>query len=617
MSWLRPGHPADTLLQGSTGENGFEEVDRAFVLVLLQRVRPTLPAAQLPVLALALALLSRAAGERQVCLPLDGLARQASDLHPEQCATLAQSDWRTLLLESGLCAQPPHTAPLVLDHADRLYLLRHFVQERQLAHDLLALCQGAPPELDPDEVRHALAAAFPVPGRQRAAAALALHSRLLLLTGGPGTGKTTTMSRILELLRRFWPSLAPPGAGSQPRIMLAAPTGKAAARMQQALAASPTLDCAPLAAPLTLHRLLGLRPDSERAAYTRERPLELDLLVVDEASMVDLSLMARLLEALPAGARLILLGDRDQLSSVEAGSVLADLCPEDDSLSPELAHLLESWCGMEQSLPRSSGGPALPTRDHRMHLDHSHRFAAESPIGRASTALRQGDGETLLQILDHENESGLSRRDLPGARELPGLLSGFLPAPGSLPADAEQLLALWESRQILCALNLGPLGVDAVNRFAAQHFFGERADLALGAGAPGMPLMVVGNAAERGLFNGDGGVFLLQDGQLLAAFREGHSVRLLPAALLPPWKPAWAITIHKSQGSEYARVLVLLPDQSRRVLCRELVYTALSRARESLQVLASRRTLLDAAATRLERSSGLRDALSAFAEPVR
>lgn len=750
MSWLRPGQPGETHLHALKAAGELSELDVVFALCLADRSRhitqntgadsapatghgqhtassgpshataaTTASGSSGPeaALALALALLSRASGERQVCLLLETLADQARELAPELAAGRSAAQWRELLETSPVCGTPEAPAPLVLDAADRLYLHRTLDLERRLARAVLPLCTPVPHRIATEDLQHALADLFPLPGRQRAAAALALENRLLLLTGGPGTGKTTTMVRILELFRRFWPLLAEPGMqddqpGRPLRVVLAAPTGKAAARMQQALdkaritdladsyggaagavpgeglgdtpgnrfgkarveAPCPFPDSAPetaastvtssdsspvssmdssmdsnsiarsasstvpgtvpgaapgpdtprtsacppmpagdtldLAPPQTLHRLLGLRPDTEQAARHAGRPLELDLLVVDEASMVDLALMVRLLEALPPHARLLLLGDRDQLASVEAGAVLADLCPDTDALPPALADRLERLCGPEPRLPRWPGTPDLPTRACRLHLDHSHRFSPDSPIGRATRALRDGDGTTLLAVLQQDPRGTLRLLDSPRPERIPELLRSFLPEPDSLPLDnAEALLTTWESRQILCALNQGSQGMETINRLAARHFCGHRWEDALHTGHPGMPLMILGNDSSRHLFNGDTGVFVAHGPTLEAVFRQGHTVRRLPAALLPRWQPAWAITVHKSQGSEYDEVLVLLPDSARRLLGRELLYTALSRARRQLTLCATPTAVLAAAAASLRRSGGLRDAL--------
>lgn len=670
MSWLRPGQPGDTQLQALKAAGELSELDVVFALCLAdvsRRMQRTTVAESETVhgpgpdtassgasgpdaaLALVLALLSRASGERQVCLQLETLAEQAAELAPELAAGRSAHQWRELLENSPVCGTPEAPAPLVLDAAGRLYLHRNLDLEQRLVRAVLPLCSPVPQRIKTEDLQHVLAELFPVPGRQRAAAALALENRLLLLTGGPGTGKTTTMVRILELFRRFWPLMT--GADPQPghprrplRVVLAAPTGKAAARMQQALdkardtvfgeapgqvpgdapGTAPGADTSrmtplpagtggeslDLAPPQTLHRLLGLRPDTEQAARHAGRPLDLDLLVVDEASMVDLALMTRLLEALPPHARLLLLGDRDQLASVEAGAVLADLCPDTEGLPPALAEHLETLCGPEPPLPRWTGSPDLPTRTCRMHLDHSHRFTPKSPIGRATRALRDGDGATLLAVLQEDPRGTLRHLDSPRPERIPELLRSFLPDPDSLPLDNDDaLLAVWESRQILCALNQGSQGMDTINRLAARRFCGHRWEDALHTGHPGMPLMILGNDTSRQLFNGDTGVFVSHGTTLEAVFRQGNTLRHLPAALLPRWQPAWAITVHKSQGSEYDEVLVLLPDTAHRLLGRELLYTALSRARKQLTLCATPATILAATATSLRRPGGLRDAL--------
>ena len=448
--------------------------------------------------------------------------------------------------------------PLVWD-ARRLYLRRYFEYERRVAADLLARI-ATPRQLEAhDEER--LAECFADPG-QRAAARIALTQRLALISGGPGTGKTHALARVIGLLQETNPQL---------RIALAAPTGKAAARMGEALAtAGVSVD----GGARTLHRLLGVRANGHGFHHERGRPLAVDVLVVDEASMIDLSLMAHLLDALPETARLILLGDRDQLAAVEAGAVFADLCD-----SARLAACV-----------------ALLTK--------SFRFGAESGIGQLAERLRAGDapGASVQLRADHGNDldwqpHGTSPSLIDAARE--GYREYRDGVAAGLPA--EELFARFNRFRVLCAHRQD---ATAVNRALTGESLRP---------AAGTPLMILRNDPLLRVFNGDIGSALADpaDGQLKCCFpgAPGNEWRWLPLTRLPAWEPAWAMTVHKSQGSEFERVMLALPNAISPVVTRELVYTGITRAKRTVTLRADEAVLRAAIESRAERMSGLRDRL--------
>ncbi|MCX8017289.1 MAG: exodeoxyribonuclease V subunit alpha [Rhodocyclaceae bacterium] len=450
--------------------------------------------------------------------------------------------------------------PLVWD-GRRLFLRRYWDYERRVAADLRARAQQATPL--PASTAAQLAETFADAG-QRAAAQIALTRRLCLISGGPGTGKTTTLARIIGLLRAEAPAL---------RIRLAAPTGKAAARMSESLAAAGVKveDAA-----CTVHRLLGMRSDGSGYTRHRERPLACDLLVVDEASMIDLSLMAHLLDALPPDARLVLLGDRDQLAAVEAGAVFADLCA-----SPALCACVVS-------------------------LTTSFRFGAASGIGRLATALRQGDAPGALRLLEEgaddlhwqaQARAGGARAALEAARA--GYADYLQAVAAGLPP--QELFERFMRFRVLCAHRQD---VATIN------------DAFLPAEAPrpplGTPVMVLKNDPLLRLFNGDIGLILADpaDGARKACFQAADAaLRWVPLARLPQWEPAWAMTVHKSQGSEFEQVLLYLPAAPSAVVTRELVYTGITRAKRRVELWASPAVLQAAIGRRAERMSGLRERL--------
>lgn len=493
-----------------------------------------------------------------------------------------------LLLRSPLVGEGGEWRPLILD-GGRLYLQRRWQEEHDLAAEFLRRATAAVTDVDDPLLRAGLARLFgdEADDEQARAAECAVRRSFCVISGGPGTGKTTTVVKVLALLLEQQ-------RGAVPRIALAAPTGKAAARLRQAIeAARDALPCAPSirdaipTATVTLHRLLGAgrRPGTFR--YGRDEPLPVEVVVVDEASMVDLTLMSRLLAALPKAARLILLGDRDQLASVEAGAVLADLCA-----APEMS-------------------AASPLHGAVATLTRSRRFAGEGGIGALCRAVNGGDAAAALELL-RGADPALSWRDLPDAPGLGAALSaevvaGFKPLLAA--ASPDEALARLGDFALLTALRQGPFGVPALNqiveRLLARHgAIDPRDEWYLG-----RPLMIVRNDPAQDLFNGDLGLVLRDpaDGRPRAFFSSpGGGVRAVAPLRLPPHETAFAMTVHKSQGSEFGRIVLVLPPQEVDVVSRELIYTGISRARHSLAVWGREEPFCQGVARRVERHSGLR-----------
>ncbi len=553
--------------------------------------------------------LSLATANGHVCLGLDEL--ETADTGPRD-----PNSWREALLASGVTGTPASRGamPMIVDDGDRLYLHRYFDLEQRLAARLRIAAGPATAPISAAALA-ALRAMFAASGDgepdwQQIAAALALRQRLVVISGGPGTGKTTTVVKLLACLLAQQPDC---------RIALAAPTGKAAARMTEALreraAHLPEALRAKLPTePHTVHRLLGGTPG--QFLHHAGRRLPLDLLVVDEASMLDLALATRLLEALPDSARILLLGDKDQLAAVESGAVFAELSA-DPSLSAACIDDLATACGIAPAsivppVPLHAG--ALP--DSTVWLQRNHRFAAGSAIGRLAAATRRGDVAALLQIL---GEDSAETRWLAGDHSAPdegaqaAMQAGFAPYLAALrhdPTDHAAALAAFARFRVLCALREGPRGVEVTNAKLLQLLLpgAARASMRLG-----QPVMVLRNEPLLGLFNGDVGL-LLPDaaGALGAVFLgpEGGAPRWLPLARLPAHETAFAMTVHKAQGSEFDEVMLMLPARPSRVLGRELLYTALTRARHRVTVVAPAAVLADAAATPTRRRSGLQARLA-------
>jgi exodeoxyribonuclease V alpha subunit len=572
-----------------------------------------------PALLLGAALASRRVGEGDVCVDLAAYAGAPLFELPDGESGVrapALGDWRRALRAAPVVGDGAAASPLVLDDRDRLYLGRYWRFEQDLAEALRARAGRLGEGVDMALLRGGLDRLFPGPSLgtdwQRVAAAQAVLTPLCVISGGPGTGKTRTVTAILALLLEQSPD--------RPlRIAMAAPTGKAAARLaESARRARETLPLSPSIAgalpmeAITLHRLLGFRPGRADPRHGRDDPLHLDVLVVDEASMVDLPLMARTLAALPEGARLILLGDKDQLASVEAGKVLGDICGQgrEPGQSPRLCAALEAAAGV-----RLEPAAVPPIADHIAVLHHSYRFGAESGIGAAARAVNAGDGAEAAALLAQRRYPDAGLRSL-GEAELPDFLRSWLVPRfrDCLAAGSPgQVLAGLSRFRVLCALREGPFGVRGLNRLCEAAL--EEAGLIARDGREhyaGRPLMVTSNDYALGLFNGDVGI-LLPDPEAGGALRawfetDGPPRRVLPARL-PPHETVFAMTVHKSQGSEFGEVVLVLPEAESRAVTRELLYTGITRARERITLIARAEVVVRGAAMPVRRSSGLYDAL--------
>lgn len=612
-----------------------------------------------PDVLLAAALAVRAPRHGHVCvdlLGLDATALLSDDPDGSDDAPPAlphdRAGWLARVADSPLTRHTDEgCTPLVL-YGSRLYTDRLHGHEARLAHALLARFAETRPVADPTLLRRGLEALFPAPAvrdridRQRLAAAMALLRGAIVISGGPGTGKTWTVRNLLTLL--FAQSVA---AGEPwPRVALAAPTGKAAARMAESVRAGleahaeragPALGGATpddlmrfltSLTPSTLHRLLGWQPhDPTRFRHNADRPLPYDVLVVDEASMVDLVLMSRLVDAVPTHARLVLLGDRHQLASVEAGSVLGDVCGEADGgrirLSGEAAHALGQLAGIDVPPTMEAPGPW----DAVVFLTESRRFDAEGGIGRFAAAAIAGDvagaraaAETPRGPIEPVTSTGPldgaevlklphDGRGLPeAARRL--VVRAWRPYLEALRADPRdparhvEALERFGEFRILCAHRRGPFGVSNIGHTAVELLRAEGLiDPSEGSWWLGRPVLVTRNDPAVRRFNGDIGLVVHDPrGQPVVAFLEDSGkVSWLPPSRMPECETVYAMTIHKSQGSEFATVLVVLPDRPSPVLTRELVYTGVTRARRRVVLVSSDEVLEQGILRRVERATGL------------
>jgi exodeoxyribonuclease V alpha subunit len=585
-----------------------------------------------PAVGLGAALVSRITGDGHICLDLAAHAQRVllegkGDRNAIICPPLGE--WESALIGSGAVGRPGENCPLILDDANRLYLFRYWAYEQILADAVKERASQALPadSLDLDLLKDGLKRLFPEQDDktidwQKIAALTAVLKPFCVISGGPGTGKTFTAAKILALLMEQ-------SKGRNSKILLAAPTGKAAARLGESLkVVGQKLDCSAAvkdAIPVearTIHRLLQPLPGTPHFRYNRDNPLPADVVMVDEASMVDLALMAKLIQAIPVSARLILMGDKDQLASVEAGAVLGDLCGRGHSrgFSASFHTEIEALTGenLRELAPHSDQPGAL--KDCIVQLRRNYRFAKDSAIAELGLALNRGDGRHAFELLANSADPTVRLRPAASGGDLQrnlkkAVIQGYrdyLAAP-----TPQEALEKFSQFKLLCAVNKGPFGVGALNHLAEQIL--AREDL-IHPGQPfddqwyaGRPVLITRNDYRLDLFNGDIGLTMTGAGsdgdRLYVFFPETKGARQIPVYRLSDHQTVFALTVHKSQGSEFEDVHLILPDTDVPVLTRELVYTAVTRAKRSVTIWGTEKILQAAIDRKIQRSSGLRDGL--------
>ncbi len=633
----------------------------------LHRLDPQAPVAVL----VAAAVLAQMEGRGHTCLsvaalsdtPLDLLAWPAlwADGPMGLKALWAQLPadaiaWRAQLQAACLRAPgaPDAGQPLVLGgtaDAPLLYLRRYAAYEQRVGQGLLLrACEPlpvaeaparawldrffAPRDVAPGDVAPSDAAAVEIDW-QKMACAVALRARLSVITGGPGTGKTYTAARLLALL------LALHDTGSPLRVALAAPTGKAAARLKQSIdkalqdltvPADAGLDLKVLVERMgparTLHSLLGARPDSRQFRHYAGQPLDVDVLIVDEASMVHLEMMDALLQALPPHARLVLLGDKDQLASVEAGAVLGDVCRDaaQGHYSAETVQFVQAVAGQALGAAYlAADASAPPLAQQTVMLRESRRFGG--PIGQLALAVNQGDALAASHLLEGADAgagtqplwaqpapSPLAVSDLargvsgkPSYADYLACMAGG-PDEGAHEVWVQAVLQAFDRFRLLCAVRQGEWGTEGLNASVQKALADQGWLKPQGEWFAGRPVMVTRNDTQLGVFNGDVGVVLPNpQGQLKVWFLDGDQLRSVSVTRLAHVETAFAMTVHKSQGSEFLHTALVLPPGGAEVLSRELVYTGITRAREQFTLIEAQAGLLEAAIAKPSvRVSGLR-----------
>jgi len=583
-----------------------------------------------PDIYLAAALVSRSTGNGDGCLDLTAVAQKTivfgqnakNEIKPPEL-----SQWIETLKQSRTVGIPGDVRPLILDNKNRLYLYRYWDYEQRLSTAIMARIHQDIDNIDLSALRDGLNRLFPENGNhpfnwQKVAAVMAAMKRFCVITGGPGTGKTFTMAKILALLLELTP-------GKMLHILLAAPTGKAAARIGESIkAAKKTLNCSEqviAAIPseaTTLHRMLKTIPGSPYFYYNAENQLHADVVVVDEVSMADLALTAKLFEAVKNDARIILIGDRDQLASVETGFVLADICDQENVqvFSAAFCQRFKDITRQDMDVSQKSLKDRPGLYDHMVALKKSYRFADTGGIGQCSRAVNQGKNDEALYFIknspDQISWKKLSRPD-DISRFLPEtVIKGYSEYLNT--SDPLTALALFNRFKILCAVKFGPLGVNEINRLTEETLIKnsliERPHSPTFPWYRGRPVLITRNDYSLDLFNGDIGITLpapeLKSTDLYVYFAGvSGQVRRFHPHRLPEHETAYAMTVHKSQGSEFETILFIFPNQDYPVLTRELLYTGVTRARRCIMIWGTEKIIERAITRRIERTSGLKEAL--------
>ncbi|SNC58300.1 exodeoxyribonuclease V subunit alpha [Sodalis endosymbiont of Henestaris halophilus] len=583
-----------------------------------------------PTLMLASACLSANASSGHVCLPLERL--MPAQLFNGRMPLLAQQawlragrpsleEWQKILLNSKAVSSGSHPTPLVLDK-QRLYLQRMWRYECKVAQFFKR--RPPPAEYNGTNIASVLTRYFPSDGTvinwQKIAAAVAITRPVALISGGPGTGKTTTVAKMMAAFLQL-------NNNKRLRMIMAAPTGKAASRLSESLGLAlkrlglneQQKQLLPLEA-ITLHHLLGAQPNSQKMIYHQDNQLQVDILIIDEASMIDLTMMANLIAALPPQARVIFLGDRFQLSSVEAGAVLSDICQFAESgYSSERRAELSRLTGFTLS-EDDTGCCGYGVADSLCLLRNNYRFDESSGINRLANIIHTGDYKGAIKLLKAGIERDINYKQLRDAEEYLRMLNDCIDGYKDYlqqvhKHDApDKILESFNRFRLLCALREGPFGIAGLNE-RIKWALSNSGLIALDNTAhwyAGRPVMILRNAPELDLYNGDIGIFLWDSQQTLRVHFSlpVGGVKTISLRRLPEHETAFAMTVHKSQGSEFHHTALVLPNKILPVLTRELFYTAVTRARSRLSIYATEKVLQHIIKTKTLRSSGLIERLA-------
>lgn len=537
------------------------------------------------------------------------------------CLELSDMDGQIVLercIDSELCGEPGQLKPFILD-GQRLYLQRYFNYESNFISDIKGLCAA--------DVKDAMGLAFsqqklirqllPASNLQSIAALAAFTNRLQIITGGPGTGKTTSITKFLALELSL---------NETCKIMLAAPTGKAAARMKESLqnvelilsrenieVDTLIIEKIKLLEATTIHRLLGYMRDSIYFQQNNNNPLHADVIIVDECSMIDIALFSKLLSAIGQHAKLILLGDKNQLASVEAGSVFGDLCTVVSAQNHFTKEYIEFYKIFfpDFIFPNTQNDEIFsPLQNQLIELQESHRFAIDSEIGRLSSLILNGDANAVEKYyLNEAINNYVKWKTVFEVKYIESFANYFIELIDEL--DVIKALKLINKAKILCAVREGRSGVNQINQVVEKYLSTVGKIDASSEYYDNRMIMITQNQPELDIYNGDLGLIRKIDGKKKACLLKANGeIQFLSPALIKGMETAWAMTIHKSQGSEFDHIQMILPGEKENpLLNRELIYTAITRARFTVEIISNIEVLKTAIHHTAKRISGIQTRL--------
>ena len=597
-----------------------------------------------PEIILGAALVSNATGQGDICLDLGSVSgkKMMEDQNTEIPLILPKLDeWLEEIRKSPVVGKPGEFCPLILDKNNRLYLYRYWEYENILSESIKRRIKEDVKNINTSLLQDSLKRFFPKNSKsqnsrndinwQKVASITVAIKNFCVISGGPGTGKTYTVAKILSILLEQEPS-------EKLRIFLCAPTGKAAAKLSESIKQTKEeLNCSDAvkrAIPLetyTIHRMLKAIPGSPYFRYNSENLLPADVVIVDEASMVDLALMSKMISSIPMTSRLILMGDRNQLASVESGSVLGDICDTTrmEMFSREYCKTIEEITGDKLEHEPENEIDPLTTglekgqglSDCIVVLKNSLRFSGKSKIGELSQAVNNGEWEEILPLLKNRGTPQIKWQESKAIKDIYSaigkkIIEGY--SEYLKENDPVKALIQFSKFKLLCALKLGPLGAYGLNRLAEEVLKKEKLILMDNSDVypwyRGRPVLITKNDYSLGLFNGDMGITLPDPKEgaknLYVFFPEASGgVKKYPTYRINEHETAYATTVHKGQGSEFNHVCLVFPDKDYLVLTRELVYTGITRARKSVMILGNEHVLKAAVSRSINRTSGLNDAL--------
>lgn len=554
---------------------------------------------------------------KYICLPMNDYAGKKlnelfSDIPEDHsgCTTKLPelTEWRSAVEKSSCVGEPGENSFLILDEQNRLYLQRYRQYQQTIARKITDLLQSKKNTEALRAISSSLDARFSTKAEgidwQKVAAAMAIYNRFSVITGGPGTGKTYTIAQIINICREVW---------HNKRIVLAAPTGKAAARVKESLRKtfSDTPELLEEVNAVTLHSLLKINPRTHTARYSENNPLDADIVIVDETSMIPFALMSKLLSALSPAASLVLVGDKDQLASVEAGAVLNDICAitSTNTFSRETAEMLRGNGIADITDEHVSDHPYAGVV---CELIENHRQKDAPEIAALSVEIKAGNAEKAIAILNGENTVAQLKK-LPEIKSLHVPLEKYIEqhiAPLYEYDDHEKAYGKLQSSLILCSHRVGPYGSESINKKIESLLQKRNIPNTRDRFYHCRPVMILTNAYDVGLFNGDVGLIWQSGAERGAYFKDDRGgMRCVPVSRLPMHTTAYAVTIHKSQGSEADTIQMYLSDTGGGFITRELVYTGITRAKKTIEIFADTEIFRQGIEHVTERPSGIRDAI--------